>query len=99
MILGLIVWASCFAALYAVLSIGCHTSLPGLTVWLTVIWLAHLAVISGLGLHCWRLWVARPLDTPAHRTFAIAVAGLVNASAAVATLWVGTPILALPPCT
>ncbi len=93
-----LLWASCFVWLYAGLSLGCeagwHTlPAPGgnrLTLALAIAWVAHLLALGAL-LVWWTL--RRPgaglLPVLARTLSWIALA---------ATLWIGWPVLTLPPC-
>jgi hypothetical protein len=101
MVMGFIIWAVWFVAIYGGLSVACDLAPPS-------IWLGHMtwinAVLLGVTLFttlfllalAYRCWRARP-DTDNHRFVVwISFAGYVGA--AVATFAVGLPILGLPPC-
>lgn len=102
LVLGLIIWSLWLVAVYGGLSLGCLLARPGAglgpATWLngllggftllTVAWLSGCA---------WRLWQA-PTPEPAARRFVVRVGAWGYLLAALATLFVGLPILALPPC-
>ncbi len=97
---GFVLWSSCFVVLYALLSLGCEA---GGGAWLRVVlgvaWLLHLAALGAL--LAWQ-WARRPgagrpplpgLPPSLHR-----VALAASAAALLGTVWIGWPVLALPPC-
>jgi hypothetical protein len=104
---GLIVWSSAFVFLYAVLSLGCvygwhRPELAGislLTGLLALVWLAHIAALVWLqwyGLSRWRQIRAEGKDGPA--LYLAALTALVAAVSLVGTVYLGTPVVILPPC-
>ena len=106
-IAGLVVWSSAFVALYAIVSLGCvygwhRPELAGvrlLTALLALVWLAHLATLVWLqwyGLSRWRLLRRAGETGPA--LYLAALTGLIAAVSLVGTVYLGTPILLLPPC-
>lgn len=94
---GLLLWASSFVVLYALLSLGCeagwHTRpLAGtnlLTGVLVGAWLVHVLALATL----WKWLGGWPQDGPQPR-----LARVLAAVALAATVWTGWPVLALPPC-
>lgn len=102
LVLGLIVWSVWFVALYGGLSLACAYVPPdpqaGALTWLNALLAVFTAVTTAwLALRAHACW--RRLPTPASRQrFVAAVAAGVYASAAVATLFIGVPVLVLPPC-
>lgn len=102
LIAGYLIWSSCFASLYALQSLGCALALNlpaapfGLnatTLVLVLVWLLHLA---GLALLIQRTHSAHPENE--HAGFMRRVSLILHFSALAATLWVGLPVLFLPPC-
>lgn len=102
---GLIVWASCFAVLYAALSLGCTYGPPamsimgvaGLTWILCFLWIVHLLVLGWLIAHTRRL--ARGASTPTEPgRFALRTALMLQVVGLLGSIWIGFPILMLPTC-
>lgn len=104
---GLIVWSSAFVFLYSVLSLGCvygwhRPELAGvglLTILLALVWLAHIAALVWLqwyGLSRWRRIRAEGENGPA--LYLAALTALVAAVSLVGTVYLGTPVVILPPC-
>ncbi|MDF2096939.1 hypothetical protein [Aquibaculum arenosum] len=102
LIAGYLIWASCFVSLYTLQSVGCALALDlpagpfGLnatTLVLVIIWLLHLA---GLALLIHRTHRSHPENE--HASFMRRVSLILHFSALAATLWVGFPVLFLPPC-
>lgn len=96
---GLIVWASCFVALYVGVSLGCiyAWSQPAITGLLLGLWGLHLAALA------WMSWRAlavcrrlRPED--GNLAFAWRAIVAVHVFSLAGTLWTGLPILAVTPC-
>jgi transposase InsO family protein len=95
---GLWIWSVCFVVLYAGLSLGCEArwhqqSLFGasrLVVALALAWALHLVLLAALLLHVLR-WRGRP-------AWLRGLGSTLTGVAIVATLWIGWPVLALPPC-
>lgn len=102
---GFIVWAISFVVLYSGLSLGCLTettpeqrsTLGSVNLWLAVFWLAHVAILVWLLRRAWRLRTD-PDALPAARRFAIRATRYLTAAALFATVWIGAPIVFLPPC-
>ncbi|MFN4087604.1 MAG: hypothetical protein ACK4QW_00990 [Alphaproteobacteria bacterium] len=100
---GLIVWSSCFLLLYVVLSLGCEAGMGEDTVWsrdvlalvLTVLWGLHLVV---LGVAVWLLRGARARPMDENARFLLRLTCLLMLVGAAGTIWIGAPVLALPPC-
>lgn len=106
LVLGLIVWSVWFVAIYGGLSLGCALAPPDLALG-PVTWLnGLLALVSALVL-AWLLRQAlvclrasRSAATSSPRTrFLTTVSAGVYLVAAVSTLFIGLPVLGLPPCT
>ncbi|HEX2256585.1 MAG TPA: hypothetical protein VHG92_07775 [Afifellaceae bacterium] len=104
---GLIVWASAFVVLYSVDSLGCvygwhQPELAGinlLTMLLAAIWLIHIVALVWLqwsGLARWRRIRGDGENGPA--LYLAALAALIAAVSLVGTVYLGAPILILPPC-
>jgi len=102
LIAGYLVWSSCFVALYGLLSLGCR--LPaGLRVGplgvdlvaagLVAVWLLHLAALAVL-IRATRRRSAESDEGLFMRRLAL----ILHLSAVAATLWIGFPLLLLPPC-
>ncbi|WP_198411302.1 hypothetical protein [Marinimicrobium alkaliphilum] len=102
--LGLLLWALWFVVLYGGLSIVCAvappaaasgalTGLNGGLLLLTATVLALLAIMT------WRCWRAGKAQAPgsSERFMARLGAGAHGVSA-LATLWIGLPVVVLPPC-
>ena len=93
---ALLLWSLCFSLLYAGLSLGCESgwhTVPlfgsnALTLTLAATWMLHLLLIGGWMAHLWR-----GREHPA-RHIALSCAAI----AWFATLWIGWPVIALPPC-
>ncbi|NHN76096.1 hypothetical protein HA520_02125 [Azotobacter chroococcum] len=100
--LGLVVWSLWLVAVYAGLSLGCLLARPGdglgPATWLNgLLGLFTLFTAAWLFGCAWRLWRAPPPALAARR-FVVRVGAAVHLLAGAATLFVGLPILALPPC-
>lgn len=99
---GLGVWAICFVVLYAGVSIGCGTSLPGhsigpvngLTAVLVGLWLLHSGVSASLVMRAIR---AIRAGHPS-QYFMQRLTLFLHSTAFVATVAVGLPVLLLEPC-
>lgn len=103
--LGLIVWAVWFVAIYGGLSVGCAVAPPtpdqGSLNWLNLVLAVFTAVVVAWLLRqmvlCWQ-----EADTKgagwSRRRFMATVSGGVYAVAAVSTLFIGLPVIGLPPC-
>ncbi|GAB3389279.1 hypothetical protein [Azotobacter armeniacus] len=100
--LGLIVWSLWLIAVYGGLSLGCVLARPGAglgpATWLNGL-LGGFSLLTAAWLFgcAWRLWRMQPPALAARR-FVVRVGVWVYLLAALATLFVGLPILALPPC-
>ena len=102
-VLGLSIWALCFVLLYGALSVACVVAPPDVTAgifnWLNAsLLLLTLATTALLLWLAWRCWAsARALsDTREH--FVPRIAAACHLAAAGATLMLGLPVIALPPC-
>jgi hypothetical protein len=104
-IAGLIVWSSAFVTLYAVLSVGCAADVHrlevlganALTVLLLALFLAHLAGLGGLQWYSVSLWRARKDPTRSGGYLAVLTC-VVTAASLFSMLFLGLPILMIPPC-
>lgn len=96
---GLILWASAFVWLYAVLSIGCAGSwqraLPAV---LASVWLLHLAAGVLLQIGSWRFLKTLADDAPRPQHFVAHASVWLMAAGWVGILFVGWPLLLLEPC-
>lgn len=98
---GLLLWSSCFVALYALLSLGCEAGWGDLLrPALLATWALHLVVLAALLAWQWRGRPAHAAGEGSPRVpSALRGVGLaVTAAALLATVWIGWPVLALPPC-
>ncbi|WP_349617451.1 hypothetical protein [Azotobacter salinestris] len=100
--LGLILWSLWLVAVYAGLSLGCVLAWPDTELragsWLNEL-LGFFTLFTAAWLFgcAWRLWRAPP-PVLAARRFVVQVGVWGYLLAGAATLFVGLPILALPPC-
>ncbi|MHA6493457.1 hypothetical protein ACX0MV_09440 [Pseudomonas borbori] len=102
--LGLVLWSLWFVAIYGGLSVACSLAPPepqhGAWTWINgLLVLFSLLTLLVLGALAWWCWRAGQLLTlrPRERFVALLSAGT-HAVAAVATLFITLPVLALPPC-
>lgn len=102
--LGLIIWSLWFVALYGGLSVACEVAPPPVEAaqwtWLNALLLvATLAVVTLLVALTFGFWRAseRARQRPKER-FVAWIAAAVNATAALACLFIALPILSMPPC-
>ena len=94
---ALLLWSLCFVVLYGGLSLGCEAGWQSrevlgtnaLTLALVLAWAIHLSALVAL-----LAWFVRQPLAPQVRALAVTLTGI----AIVATLWIGWPLLALPPC-
>lgn len=105
--LGFTVWSVWFVAAYGGLSLGCSAAPPppqaGALNWLNgLLALLTLATAAGLSGCAWACWRARASQTAPQRLvgsrFIAPTAAALHAAAALATLFVGLPLVVLPPC-
>lgn len=102
LVLGPIIWALWFVAVYATLSVGCSVAPPavdsGAVTWLNGALLILTALVTlllaGAAVWCWR---ASSQGSNGERFFS-RVAASIYLLMAVATFLGGTPIVVLPPC-
>lgn len=103
--LGLMIWALWFVALYGGLSIGCALAPPaaemGALNWLNLVLGALTASVVAWLLRqmvlCWQ--EAEPKGAGRSRQRFIATVGAgIYAVAAISTLFIGVPVIGLPPC-
>lgn len=103
---GLGLWAAGFAALYALLSLGCESAWatrPGwlgvgvLSWWLAGLWLALLGALGALVWRAGRRW-RRARHADRDQRFLERLTVLLHGAAALAMFWTGVPILVLPAC-
>lgn len=102
LIAGFLVWSSCFVALYGLLSLGCRLpaglragpfGLDLVTPALVAVWLLHLAAVVML-----IRGTRRRRPDGEHGAFVRRLSLFLHLSAFAATLWIGFPLLLLPPC-
>ena len=104
LVLGLVIWSVWFVALYGGLSVGCAVAPPdaaqGPLNWingvLLVLTLACTALLVYWSLYCWRGRASAGSDRP--RGFIARVGAAVHLVSAAAVLFIGLPVVALPPC-
>ena len=105
--LGFSVWSVWFVCAYGGLSIGCSLRPPapdeGSGTWINLalaLWtMAVAAGLTALAAACWRARAPAAADAPpVPQRFIAPVAAVLHLAAAVATLFVGLPLVALPPC-
>jgi hypothetical protein len=102
---GWIVWSSAFVSLYGAQGLGCSLgwasarigTMNSLTLALALLWLAHLGLLGWLALRAWRAG-PRGHESSDVQGFVHFGNRISLASAAVATAWLGFPILLLDPC-
>lgn len=102
LVLGPIVWALWFVAIYAGLSVACSVAPPeaskGAVTWLNgallVLTLLVTLVLAGASVWCWR--ASRQGST--REVFFTRVSAAVYLLTAGSTLLIGAPVLVLPPC-
>jgi LytS/YehU family sensor histidine kinase len=102
---GLIVWSSAFVTLYAVLSVGCAAGVHrldllganALTVLLLAVFMAHLTGLGGLQWYSMTLWRARKDPTRSSGYLAVLTC-VITAVSIFSLLFLGLPILMVPPC-
>lgn len=99
--LGLVIWSLWFAALYGAQGLGCALAPPppeaGAATWLN----AALGLFTALTLAlllflAWRFW--RLAAATAAQRFVARLSAGVHLVAALATAFIGLPLLSLPPC-
>lgn len=103
--LGLIVWGIWFIALYGGLSVGCALAPPapelGPLTWLNLLLGALTAIVVAWLLRqmvlCWQEAGPKGADRSRQRFIAAVGAGI-HAVAAASTLFIGLPVIGLPPC-
>lgn len=103
LIAGYLVWSLCFVVLYSLLSVGCeagwhHSSLLGINLlsWLLLLaWLLHVAAAGWL---VWRVRNSDPAQLDRTGRFMRRTTLLLHATAFIGTIWIGFPVLGLPPC-
>ena len=107
LVLGLVVWAAWFVAMYGGLSVACAAAPPpvaaGARTWVNGLLLLLTAFTASALLYAaWRCWLAARASTEAagaaRSRFIPAVSAAVHLSAAVAVLTMGVPAIVLPPC-
>lgn len=104
LVLGYVLWSAALVALYAGHALSCETDASKLTVlriplatWFVgAIWLVHIVGTSVFALWIWR-WRQVPAAEPP-RTFVHTLTLALAASAFLATLWIGLPVLFVSPC-
>jgi heme/copper-type cytochrome/quinol oxidase subunit 2 len=103
LVLGLILWAIWFVAIYGGLSVGCQVAPPvaeqGALTWLNAaLLLFTLVTVLVLLVFAWLCRRARGATDDHTGRFVTGVAAGVYLAAAVITLVIGLPVIALPPC-
>lgn len=104
-VVGLVVWSLWFVAIYGGQAIACRICPPdpaqGVWNWLNgslgLLTLLTLALLLGLTRYFWRLPLQRP-SLNERELFVTKLAAGVHLVAALATAFVGAPLLQLPPC-
>lgn len=103
--LGLAIWSGWFVTLYAGLAVACEIAPPspeagplnGLNVGFGVLTLATATGLGAMALGCLRA-ARREAQRPPRELFVARIGAAVHAIALAATLFVGLPLLGLPPC-
>lgn len=103
--LGLVIWSLWFVAIYAGLSVACAVAPPppgtgplnGLNLALGLLTLVTLLGLLWLARRFWRM-TAPGHTLNARQAFVTRMAAGMHLIAALATLFVGLPLLWLPPC-
>ncbi|WP_028241784.1 hypothetical protein [Stutzerimonas azotifigens] len=103
--LGLVLWSLWFVVMYGGLSVVCAVAPPdpalGAWTWtnlaLGALTLVTLALLLWLAVRFWRL-SRPPHELNERQVFVTKLAAGIHLVAALATLYVGTPLLFLPPC-
>jgi hypothetical protein len=103
--LGLIIWSLWFVALYGGQAVICKVSPPapeqGIWNWLNgglgLFTLATLLLLLWLARHFWQL-SRPPHELNERQVFVTKLAAGIHFIAALATLFVGLPLLQIPPC-
>ncbi|MFA7505479.1 MAG: hypothetical protein WCZ28_12335 [Burkholderiaceae bacterium] len=104
--LGLALWAVWFVAAYGGLSLACMAAAPprdagaftGINLGLAVLTVGTAAWLAMAGVALRRALMSLPADAPSRERFIGLVSSCLYFVAAVATLFVGLPVLVLPPC-
>jgi uncharacterized membrane protein YidH (DUF202 family) len=104
-IAGMIIWASAFVVLYVGLSVGCaagiqqHQTLGAnsLTAVLVALFGLHLAALGGLQWYALSNWRRRRDPTRSSGYMAVLTC-MLTAVAIVSLLFIGLPLLMVPPC-
>ncbi len=103
--LGLVIWSLWFVLMYGGQAVVCTLAPPapeqGVWNWLNaglgLLTLAALGLLLGLAVHFWRL-SRRAQQLNERQLFVTKIAAGVHLIAALATLFVGIPLLQIPPC-
>jgi uncharacterized membrane protein SirB2 len=99
LVLGLILWSLYFVLVYSGLSIACAVAPPDTTdsrSWINALLLIFTIVVTvALLFLAYRQW---RISTDSYGRFIARVAAAVYFAAAISTLAVGLPVIALPPC-
>ena len=107
LVLGLVVWAVWFVAMYGGLSVACAVAPPplaaGALTWVNGLLLLLTAFTASALLYAaWRCWLAARAAAEAagvtRSRFIPTVSAAVHLSAAAAVLAMGVPVIVLPPC-
>ncbi|MBD7976681.1 hypothetical protein [Serpens gallinarum] len=99
--LGLVIWSLWFVAVYGAQGLGCELAPPspqaGATTWLNAaLGLFTALTLALLLLLAWRFW--RLAAATAAQRFVARLSAGVHLVAALATAFIGLPLLSLPPC-
>ena len=103
--LGLAIWSAWFVTLYAGLAVACEVAPPpsgsgplnGLNVGFGLFTLATAALFGAFALGCRRAARREP-QRPSRELFVARIGAAVHLVALAATLFIGAPLLRLPPC-
>ncbi len=103
--LGLVIWSLWFVALYGGQAVVCASSPPapeqGIWNWLNggfgLLTLATFALLAWLARHFWKL-SRPPHELNERQVFVTKLAAGIHMIAALVTLFVGIPLLLIPPC-
>lgn len=104
-VLGLVVWALWFVAMYGLLSVGCVAAPPpaqaGTITWINAV-LLGLTLLTSAAL-IWASWRCRQqraamAEASSHRRFTVSVASILYGFAAAATALIGLTVVVYPPC-
>lgn len=103
--LGLIIWSLWFVGMYGGLSVFCSVAAPdprsgaltGVNLWLLAATVVTLVLLLWLARRFWQLSKRRD-GLNERQVFVTQLSAGIHFVAAIATLYVGVPLLFLPPC-